>query len=86
MKALGKIDYLALMKNDRHEKKQPQKPYDWKDIIQRSKIVSECRTNKEPTYITHMRDRSIDNTQLKSDITQKKEAKNTEDSPRKKKS
>ena len=30
---MGKIDYLVQMKNDRIEKKQPIKPYDWKDIV-----------------------------------------------------
>ena len=73
------------MRNDRVEKKQPIKPYDWKDIIQRSKIVSECRTNKELAYLTHLRDRSIDTTKLKSDSPQKKITK-AEDEPAKKKS
>ena len=56
------------MKNERVEKKQPIKPYDWKDIVKRSKIVSECRTNKELAFLTHLRDRSIDTTtKLKTD-------------------
>ena len=50
-----KIDYLDDQKELRRERAQPSKPFDWYDIIQRSKAMAISSRQKPITFISHLR-------------------------------
>ena len=49
-----RINYLADQKELRRERNAPVKPYDWKDIVQRSKMMAISSRQKPVTYISHL--------------------------------
>ena len=50
----ARIDYLTPMIENRKLKNAPLKPYDWEDILQRSKMKAKKMTNKSQTFISHL--------------------------------
>ena len=70
------------MIEDRRERNAPQKPYDWKDIVQRSKMKAMGNNNKERTFITHLHETKIDSSVFRSDFSQKRGKKGS-DTPKK---
>ena len=61
-KQIGKIDYLSQMTERRRERNEPSKPYDWQDILKRSKMKGLMNDDKERTFITHLHETKVDNT------------------------
>ena len=49
-----KINYLQDQKDLRKERNAPVKPYNWQDILQRSKMMVISSSQKPITYITHL--------------------------------
>lgn len=48
------IDYLTPQIEERRIKNAPLKPYDWEDILQRSKMHTRQQTTKHRTFISHL--------------------------------
>lgn len=47
------MDYLTPQRETRKQKNAPPKPYDWTDIVRRSKMAKQT-TTKQRTFITHL--------------------------------
>ena len=49
-----KMDYLTPARKQRALADAPLKPYDWEDIVRRSKLAKQQTKTKERTFITHL--------------------------------
>ena len=50
------------MTEERRERNAPTKPYDWQDILKRSKMKGYLNDDKERTFISHLHETKVDNT------------------------
>ena len=59
-----KIDYLKQQKEDRQVKNAPLKPYNWQEIILRSKMLTQKVNERPRTYLGHLNTKSNATPQL----------------------
>ena len=80
-----KINYLEDQKERRRELSQPARPFDWQDIVQRSKAMAISSRQKPITFISHLRNNHAQEDSTKQsgrkyeEVPQKRTVKTTDD-------